>query len=171
MEQIVKELIDNKHPVVIFTQFRDIQACAKKRIEAMGIYCHQLNGDVDPDDRVQVVRDWTAMAKGGTASVIICMYQVAGVGLNMTVASHMIRLDKLYVPKLNEQAEDRIHRIGADKTKPVQIYDMFCRNTVDTRIEKILKTKSDIFDTLVATDTGSSWTKAIIAAALEEDDE
>jgi SNF2 family DNA or RNA helicase len=77
------------------------------------------------------------------------MHQVAGVGLTMTAARHMLMLDKLFVPKLNEQSEDRIHRIGADKRHPVQYREYLCEGTVEYRVEQILKRKRRIFDDVV----------------------
>jgi SNF2 family DNA or RNA helicase len=168
MEEIAQELIDNGHPVVIFTQFRDVLACARNRLVARGIPVYQLHGGVPMEDRVGIVRTWARDAEDGRPGVILCMFQVAGVGLNMTAARHMIFLDKLFVPELNKQAEDRIHRIGADKTQPVQYFTLFMRNSVDTRIESILKTKTDIFTAVVSTDTGG-WMKKVMAAVMEDE--
>jgi SNF2 family DNA or RNA helicase len=167
---MTKELIENGHPVVLFTQFREVLACMERRLVAEGIDVRCLHGDVPNDDRVPIVRAWTEDAKRGRPQAIICMFQVAGVGLNMTVARHLIFLDKLYVPKLNEQAEDRLHRIGADKTHPITIFHLHMRNTIDTRIENILKRKSDIFDTVVSTNTGG-WMRKLIEAVLDEDED
>jgi SNF2 family DNA or RNA helicase len=168
--EMVKEMIDSNEPVVIFTQFREILARMVERLEFAGMKPRMLHGDIPAVNRVPIVRAWTEENERGNAQPIVCMFQVAGVGLNMTSARRLIFLDKLYVPKLNEQAEDRLHRIGADKTQPIQIFHLHMRNTIDSRIEAILKRKSDIFDTLVATDTGD-WKKKLIAAVLADEDD
>lgn len=98
------------------------------------------------------------------------MLQVGGIGLNMTAASKMIFLDKLFVPKLNEQAEDRIHRIGADTTKPVQIYELQMRNTIEQRIEMILRQKTTVFGAVVEVGN-SEWKKQLIAAVINDEQE
>jgi hypothetical protein len=169
--EMVREMIDSNEPVVIFTQFREVLARMVDRLVKAGLSPRQLHGDIPVDSRMPIVRDWTDDNNAGNAQPIVCMFQVAGVGLNMTSAARLIFLDKLYVPKLNEQAEDRLHRIGADKTQPIQIFHLHMRNTIDSRIEAILKRKSDIFDTVVTTDN-SEWKKKLIAAVLaDEDDE
>jgi SNF2 family DNA or RNA helicase len=169
--EMVREMIDSNEPVVIFTQFREVLARMVDRLVKAGLSPRQLHGDIPVDGRMPIVRDWTDDNNAGNAQPIVCMFQVAGVGLNMTSAARLIFLDKLYVPKLNEQAEDRLHRIGADKTQPIQIFHLHMRNTIDSRIEAILKRKSDIFDTVVTTDN-SEWKKKLIAAVLaDEDDE
>lgn len=156
-------------PVVVFTQFRTTQRCLAERLEKAGIQPFLLNGDVKMDQRAEVVKQWsTYRDKNGTPGVLCGMVQVASVGLNMTAASSCIFIDKLYVPKLNEQAEDRIHRIGADKTKPIQIYSIIARKTVEQRIEAILNRKRKLFDSLVET---NDWKKALYEALIEEDED
>lgn len=94
------------------------------------------------------------------------MYQVAGVGLNMTAARFGQRIDKLWNPSLNKQAVDRMHRIGADKTKPVTIIDYLTRDTVEDRVEQILSTKTKISNQLLELD---SLATAAIKQALKEE--
>lgn len=156
------ELIGNGHPVVTFSQFRKVQSAFLYRLDGAGIRTFYLNGDTPPEDRVPTVQAW---AECGEPAVIVCASQVAGVGLNMTHARHEFFLDKLYVPKLNEQCADRCHRIGADLTQPVQIYEFICRNTVEQRIEQILRKKEKLFDTLIE---DSDWKRALYDAMKEE---
>lgn len=168
--EMVKEIIDNGEPVVVFTQFRTVLACARGRLEREGIGVDVLHGDVPTKDRVPLVRAWSEHAAAGRPRALLCMLQVGGIGLNMTAASKMIFLDKLFVPKLNEQAEDRIHRIGADTTKPVQIYELQMRNTIEQRIEMILRQKTTVFGAVVEVGN-SEWKKQLIAAVINDEQE
>lgn len=155
-------------PVVVFTQFRKTQACLAERVEKAGIKCFVLNGDVKMDQRAEIIKLWSDYrGKDGRPAVLCGMVQVASVGLNMTAASRAIFIDRLYVPKLNEQAEDRIHRIGADKTRPIQIYTIIARKTIEQRIEAILSRKRKLFDSLIEE---SDWKKALYEALSAEDD-
>lgn len=149
--------------VVVFTQFRAVQEAMKRRLEAVSIPVYTLNGDTPMDTRTEVVQQWGASKQ---PSVMVAMLQVAGVGLNMTQASKCIFLDKLWVPKLNEQAEDRLHRIGADKVKPIQIYNLVVRKSVERRVEQINRQKTKLFNTLIEQ---SNWKQAIYQALREED--
>lgn len=107
------------------------------------------------------MNEWAASPNPG---VIMVMLQM-GVGLNLTAANKAIFIDKLYVPKLNEQAEDRIHRIGADLTKPVQIFTIIAKGTVEERIERILKAKSKLFDSVVEVE--SDWKRQLLKELAE----
>lgn len=167
VEKII-EIIESGEPTVVFTQFREVQRCLVERLAAIKVNPPPvgiLNGDTPKPDRVSLVKSTLNQKRG----VLVAMLQVAGVGLNMTQANKCIFVDKLFVPKLNEQAEDRLHRIGADKTKPIQIIELIARNTIEQRIEAILRRKRKLFDTLV--ENGSDdWKKALYKAAIEEED-
>lgn len=142
------EIVKNKHRLVVFTQFRDVQEAFLQRFEKEmpEIPLWELNGSIPQHERQPHVRDWS---NHETPGVIVCMLQIAGIGLNMTAARHGMFLDKLWVPGLNQQAVDRLHRIGANETQPVQILEYHMKGTVETRVETVLRTKSKLFGTIV----------------------
>lgn len=157
-----KEFASGGNKVVVFTQFRGVLESYKNRINAEipGVPVFTLHGDVKIGDRQDMVRNWTN-TKG--PAFIICMLQVAGVGLNMTAAKHMQFLDKLFSPKMNQQAVDRIHRIGQSETQAVQIFEYIARDTIEKRVEDILRSKSKIFDEIIEVD---DWKKKLVKEVL-----
>lgn len=164
LEMATEIVEENERHVVIFTQFRGVLAAMQARLDKAGIPSYTLHGDVPASERVPVVTAW----KNDRPAAMLAMLQVAGVGLNMTAARDAIFLDKLFVPKLNEQAEDRIHRIGADKTQPITIYNLMMRNTIESRVEQIIRTKNRLFEDVVET---SDWKKKLYAALMSGDDD
>lgn len=161
-----QEIFYNGHKIVVFTQFRDVQKCYVDRLHAVGIKdTFLLHGDIKKEDRQGIVRNW---AEFTGPSVLVCMLQVASLGLNLVAARHGSFLDELFVPGLNQQAIDRLHRIGADTTQPVQIRKYITRNTIENRVQQILKTKSKLFGEIVESDPG--WKKKLLKALLEEED-
>lgn len=160
------ELLENGERIVVFTQFRDMQECYVRRLQEASpeTPVWVLNGDTPKPDRQPMVKEWSMSASAG---VIVCMIQVAGVGLNMTASRHASFLDKLFVPGLNQQAIDRLHRIGQDKTQPVQVREYLARNTIENRVNQILKTKKKIFGTVVETDP--NWMRKLVEAMMEEE--
>lgn len=153
--------------LVVFTQFRDVleQFCTRMDEANPLIDIWELHGDVDTTIRPAVVKSWASNDK---PSVIVCMLQVAGVGLNMTAARHGFFLDKLFVPGLNQQAIDRMHRIGADRTQAVQINEYICRNTIESRVEQILAGKKKIFNSIVEE---SDFKRRLMQALMEAENE
>jgi SNF2 family DNA or RNA helicase len=159
------ELLARGEKIVQFTQFRGVQTCYGRRIEkaAPGVPVFFLNGDVKMDQRQGVIKSWRDV-KG--PAVIVPMLQVAGVGINLTATPYGSFLDKLFVPGLNQQAIDRLHRIGASTTQPVQIREYLCRGTIESRVNQILRVKSKLFGEIVESDP--NW-KAKLYKYLEED--
>lgn len=151
---------DDPSPVVVWTQFREVQRVTQNRLERAGIPVYCLHGDIKQEDRMKIINTWAATKGTAQPAVLMIMLQM-GVGLNLVAADKAIFIDSLYVPKLNEQAEDRIHRIGASTTKPVQIYYLITRKSVEERIEQILQSKRKLFNELIETDV--AWKAKLIA--------
>lgn len=167
-----RELIESGERIVIFTQFRKVAECMGNRVRRIGgmngkiakdpIPVYELHGDVPVSERVAIINEWANNERPG---VLIAMIQVAGVGLNMSAADTCIFLDKVWAPKLNEQAEDRL--IGMDKDRPVSIIEIITRKTVEQRVEAILRRKSSLFGSIVSDD---KWKKKLLESIIDEED-
>lgn len=164
MEMVDEFIHDPDHPtpVVIFTQFRGVMEAMRLRLDAADIPTWELNGSVKNEKRIPIVHEWSKHSEPGVLMVMLQM----GTGLNLTAAKKAIFIDKLYVPKLNEQAEDRLHRIGTEATQPVQIFCLIAKDTVEDRIEKILATKRRLFKTVI--DDVAKWKELLIQQLKEE---
>lgn len=158
------EILENGNKTVVFTQFRDMQLSYVRRMAKSHVPMWILNGDVPKPDRQPTVKEWGLSKEPG---VLVCMIQVAGIGLNMTAARHASFLDKLFVPGLNQQAIDRLHRIGASETQPVQIREYLARGTIENRVNQILRTKSKLFGEIVESDP--NWKAKLVELLMEEE--
>lgn len=143
------ELMSGDEKVVIFTRFRPVLACLEERFAKVGITTRSLHGDVSPPERTLAAKEIANLPGPGA---LLCMSQVAGIGLNFTWARYGLRVDRLFVPGLNQQVVDRLHRIGADKTQPVTILDFIGRGTVEQRVEDINNAKRKISNDVVDAD-------------------
>lgn len=161
------EILANDKKLIVFTQFRDVKEAFCGRLDRIApeFDIWELDGSVPTQMRQPIVRQWAEAKKPGA---IVCMLQVAGVGLNMTAASNIFFIDKLFVPGLNQQAIDRAHRIGASATQPVQVNEYICRNTIENRVEQILHTKKKLFGSIV---DESDFKRKLIQALMERDDD
>lgn len=160
MEELAAEVLETGKPLVIFTQFRKVLQCAADRLGRKGMDVYELHGDIAVTDRVPTVRFWSEQAAAGKPGALVAMHQVGGVGLNMTAANTGIFIDKLWVPKLNEQSWRRLARIGQDFSQPIRIFELIARKTVEQRVEQINKRKSRISSTVV--DGDNSWKKELV---------
>jgi SNF2 family DNA or RNA helicase len=155
--------------IVVFTQFRGVIEAYHRRLEAafatnkVDIPIFELHGDIPMGQRIPTVKTWS-LTEG--PAVIICNPTVAGVGLNMVAACHASFLDKLFVPKLNEQAIARLSRLG--QTRPVQIREYRVKGTIETRIEAILKKKDSTFRSIIES---GDYKKLLYLVMRDEEEE
>jgi SNF2 family DNA or RNA helicase len=122
-------------PMVIFTMFRHTLSCLAKRLEVEGIPYGSLVAGMSSEE----VQDQTAAFAQGGVPVMISTVQYGGVGHTLTAADTLVFIDKHWNPALQQQAEDRIHRIS--QVRPVLIMSLHVNHTVDDLVEEVLETK------------------------------
>lgn len=84
-------------------------------------------------------------------------------GLNLTAADYVIILDPWWNPAVENQAADRAHRIG--QSRPVTIYRLIARDTVEERVLALHKEKRDLAADMLD-GTGSSHLNSEILMGL-----
>ena len=83
----------------------------------------------------------------GTLSLLILSLRAGGQGLNLQEASYVVHFDRWWNPAVERQAEARSHRLG--QALPVNVYTYTCEDTIEERIESLLRDKQRLFDELV----------------------
>lgn len=143
VKEIVDQLADNNEPCIIFSCFKD------------GLYELQntlteynpllLTGDItNAEDKQKVVDDFQVNAK---SNVIMGTVQAMGTGYTLTRSQYVVFLNKVWSPTDNEQAEDRAHRRGT--TGNVTIISVVVKNSIDEKVEEILKNDKLYIDKVV----------------------
>jgi SNF2 family DNA or RNA helicase len=79
--------------------------------------------------------------------VFLASLQAAGLGIDLTAASCVIHYDRWWNPSKENQATDRVHRIG--QTKGVQVFKMVTKGTLEERIDKLIERKKSLVDGLI----------------------
>ena len=103
-----------------------------------------ITGDVpDPDIEINKKR----FQEDDLCKVMLATSQKAGTGFTFTAASYAIFIDVPWTSAEFEQAQDRIHRIGS--SKPVFIYELITKDTIDERVDEIVETKEAISDFII----------------------
>jgi len=78
--------------------------------------------------------------------LMLVSYGAGGVGLNLQFASYVFLFDRWWNPAVEDQAINRAHRIGA--AGPVTVTRFLTRETIEQRIDEILQSKRELFDTI-----------------------
>ena len=114
----------------------------KERLTADGIeYCY-LDGSTT--NRGAVVEQFQ---KNGGIPVFLISLKAGGVGLNLTGADTVIHFDPWWNPAVEDQATDRVHRIG--QTKVVTSYKLITRDTVEEKILTLQNRKREIIQATI----------------------
>lgn len=136
--EIVESAEEQNEPLVVFSAHR-------APIDMLGARpgWATITGDTSPEARTEIENDFQA----GKLLGVACTIKAGGVAITLTRAHMAVFVDREWTPALNEQAEDRIHRIG--QTSGVLIRHLVGEHWLDKRIAQLLAVKSDIIDNSV----------------------
>jgi len=138
---IIKMIQQQNEKVIIFTDFKKIQRALQDRIrQELNLFPDIINGEI-VSNRQRIIDIFSEKAG---FNVIILGHQVAGVGLNIVSANHVIHYTRPWNPAKENQATDRTHRIG--QKKPVTVYYPIVKDTrfktVEARLDELIQSKS-----------------------------
>ena len=141
--ETVEELLDNRHKVLVFSQFVDHLHILRDYLEERQIAYQYLDGSTPAKKRKQRVDAFQA----GNGDVFLISLKAGGTGLNLTAADYVIHMDPWWNPAVEDQASDRAHRIG--QQRPVTIYRLVAKDTIEEKIVSLHQHKRDLADSLL----------------------
>jgi SNF2 family DNA or RNA helicase len=101
------------------------------------------HGSVAPAERERVLVEFRNDRR---RNVLLLSYGVGGVGLNLQFAEYVFLFDRWWNPAVEDQAINRAHRIGA--AGPVTVTRFLTLETIEQRIDQVLREKREIFDAI-----------------------
>ena len=140
LDEVLTEILEADEKVLLFTQYRafgDLILPMLERRAAVAVPF--LHGGVSAAGRSEMVRDF--QSPGGPA-VMLASLRAGGTGLTLTEANHVVHLDRWWNPVVENQATDRVHRIG--QTRVVQVRTLVAPGTVEERIDELLEDKREL---------------------------
>lgn len=141
--EIVRELLENRHKALVFSQFVDHLSIARDWLDQQGIRYQYLDGSTPAKERQARVEAFQA----GIGDIFLISLKAGGSGLNLTAADYVIHLDPWWNPAVEDQASDRAHRMG--QQKPVTIYRLVAEHTIEEQIVALHARKRDLADSLL----------------------
>jgi SNF2 family DNA or RNA helicase len=79
-------------------------------------------------------------------------------------ANHVFHFDRWWNPAVENQATDRVFRIG--QTKNVQVHKFLCVGTLEEKIDEMIERKKEIAEQVVG--AGEAWLTELSTAELKE---
>jgi SNF2 family DNA or RNA helicase len=148
------------HKALVFSQWTSLLDLIEPHLEAAEIPFARLDGSTR--DRAGVVGDFQ---RDDGPPVMLISLKAGGTGLNLTAADHVFLVDPWWNPAVEDQAADRAHRIGQDK--PVMVYRLVARDTVEERILALQASKRALADAALGdADRAVSLTRDDLMALL-----
>ena len=139
------EIASRGEKVLIFTQFRVItDPLAEFLATVFGHDGLVLHGGTAVKSRKHLVTDF--QREDGPPFFVLSV-KAGGVGLNLTAASHVIHFDRWWNPAVENQATDRVFRIGQERN--VLVHKFVTRGTIEEKIDALIRGKQDMADALL----------------------
>ncbi|MDP3877433.1 MAG: DEAD/DEAH box helicase [Methylobacter sp.] len=142
-EELVDELLDNKHKALVFSQFVGHLTLIRELLDKKGIAYHYLDGATPVPQRKKAMNAFQA----GDGDLFLISLKAGGTGLNLTAADYVIHMDPWWNPAVEDQASDRAHRMG--QKRPVTIYRLVAKDTIEDKIVDLHKHKRDLANSLL----------------------
>ncbi|NWX12902.1 TTF2 factor, partial [Aegotheles bennettii] len=143
---------------VVVSQWTSMLRVVAVHLQRLGLRYATVDGSVNPKQRMDVVEEFNNNPKG--PQVMLVSLLAGGVGLNLTGGNHLFLLDMHWNPALEDQACDRIYRVG--QRKDVVIHRFVCEGTVEEKIVQLQRRKKSLAQQVLA-GRGEAFTKLTLA--------
>ena len=140
---IVTQTIKNKHKILIFSQFPSALKIVKKELSKKNIDCYYLDGSTKSKERMSLVTEFN----NNDIPVFLISLKAGGTGLNLTSADVVIHLDPWWNPQVENQANDRSHRIGQKNV--VEVVKLITKGTIEEKIVELQEKKQKLSDQII----------------------
>tara|TARA_B100000287_G_scaffold188733_1_gene178400 strand:- start:4274 stop:6787 length:2514 start_codon:yes stop_codon:yes gene_type:complete len=150
----------NDKPLIVFTHHRDVMQALCEAMEEDYKYA-TISGSVPAKMRAEFVEQFQA----GELDVLVCSTVAAKEGLTLTAADTVLFIEREWSPAWEEQAEDRVNRIGQDSDTVWATY-LSVAGTIDEKFDRIVEAKRQ--DIKAVLDGGDIIEREGIAKALLE---
>ncbi|KAJ9075847.1 DNA repair protein rad16 [Entomophthora muscae] len=163
IEALVEELDklrsqDHTIKSIVFSQFVNFLDLVYWRLTRAGFACCRLDGRMSPAQRDAIIKTFMQRHE---FTVFLISLKAGGIALNLTEASRVFLCDPWWNPAVEDQAMDRIHRLG--QRRPIKITRLVVENSIESRILQLQAKKHALFESTIGKDTTA------LARLTEED--
>ncbi|SDC77334.1 SNF2-related protein [Geotoga petraea] len=149
--ELIENIIEIEEKALIFTQYVQMGKILKKMLEdKFNKKILFFHGGLNSKQREDLIDKFN---NDEDIPVMIVSLKAGGTGLNLTAANHVIHYDLWWNPAVENQATDRVYRIGQDKK--VFVHRLITTNTFEERINEIINEKKELSNELVQ--KGEKW--------------
>ncbi|NGX60795.1 MAG: RNA polymerase-associated protein RapA [Chlamydiae bacterium] len=142
---LLPTLIEGKHKTVIFSQYTKMLSILREDLDAQGVPFAYLDGS--SKNRLDIVNRFN---EDPNIPIFLVSLKAGGTGLNLIGADTVIHYDMWWNPAVENQATDRVHRIGQKKS--VSSYKLVTLNTIEEKILNLQNRKKGLVKKIISSD-------------------
>ena len=141
LERLVELLaeVPPRDKALVFTQYPGFDRLARHLEERVGRPVGFFHGGLSARARDELVARFESEAE---PAFLVVSLRAGGRGLNLPAANHVVHFDRWWNPAVEQQATDRVHRLG--QRKPVFVSSLVCTATLEERIDALLDSKREL---------------------------
>ncbi|GMT48138.1 MAG: hypothetical protein IEMM0007_1704 [bacterium] len=152
LRDICETIFEKREKVLVFTQFKEITTALHDFLQTIfnreGLILH---GSIPVARRKKIIERFQSREY---VPFFILSVKAGGVGLNLTEANHVIHFDRWWNPAVENQATDRVFRIG--QTKKVIVHKFITKGTVEEKIDLMLEEKTALSENVLRS-SSENW--------------
>lgn len=161
LEEMLEEVILAGDRALVFTQFAEWGKLLQFHLQQqLGWETLLLHGGIRQPQREVLIDRFQNDPEA--PRIFILSLKAGGTGLNLTRANHVFHFDRWWNPAVENQATDRVFRIG--QTRNVQVHKFICNGTLEERINDIIEGKKYLAEQTVG--AGEQWLTEMNSAQL-----
>lgn len=143
--ELLNETRDSGQKLVVFSQYLDMLNMIKTHLESHHIGYSMITGSTKK--RHEQIQTFFQDPK---CEVFLASLLAAGVGIDLSCASVVIHYDRWWNPAKENQATDRVHRIG--QSRGVQVFKLVCKDTIEEYIHQMIERKQKLLEETIGQD-------------------
>ncbi|NGX46739.1 MAG: hypothetical protein K1000chlam3_00102 [Chlamydiae bacterium] len=132
--ELLNETRDSGQKLVVFTQYLGMLDIMGMHLKEHNIAFAEIRGSTR-NRKEEVER----FSEDPNCEVFLGSLQAAGVGIDLIAASVVIHYDRWWNPAKENQATDRVHRMG--QKRGVQVFKLITKNTIEEHIDRLIEKK------------------------------
>jgi len=137
--ELLREARSSSQKVVVFTQYLGMIDILKTYLREQGIGFASIQGAT-----VNRQKELERFAKEPSCEVFVGSLRAVGLGVNLSSGSCVIHYDRWWNPAWENQATDRVHRIG--QRRGVQVFKLITKHSIEEKIDEIIQRKTRLLD-------------------------
>jgi SNF2 family DNA or RNA helicase len=157
----VEDAISEGESVLVFTQFLSTLGRIQGELRNRGVEFRVIMGETPRSAREQILKEFQASDK---PMALIMTLKTGGVGLNLTKASRVFHVEPWWNPAVENQATDRVHRMGQEKD--VNVVRFIMKDTVEERIQQLKDLKGKKFSALFEAEDAKDFDSNLSASSF-----